>query len=837
MAVPLVAFFSYCGLLVLGLKTHRSKVSKIFLGYLALMLVWSLGSFMMRTGAFLGPLAWNRIMVMGMVGIPFVFFHFSREILGYTRHRFMVQLGYFSACFFGICNLLGLIVSEAYLESGTFVYTLGPMARPFAIVGGIYILSSSVLLTKEGFKNPLSFWSNRLVYPSVGSIIMLAGSVLNLIPSVGKYPIDITANTVNAFLLAYAIYKYHFLNITVTIRRGLVYSVLTVLITGSYLLMVYLIERVIRVRLGYTTLVIALPIAAIISFIFDPLKNWLKVWIDKVIFGEQYSYRETLKKFSSIMTSILDLEHLSESTLDLLTKAFRISSGALFLLDADSNFYIHSSIGTNEEVAKAIRLDKTSPIVRWLSRNEEPILNWSEIETLPDFQGLWEREKEDLEELNACLLVGLKIQGELIGIILLSEKVSGAPYTDEDLELIHTLANEAAVAINNARVYSEAKNQAVVDELTKLYNFRFFHEFLDKEIARCKRRHDRFSVIFMDLDLFKAYNDIFGHLAGDQALARFAQAILKSIRASDIAARYGGDEFAVILPGADAEQAAVIAERIRDSVRGAFPGAGEGNELLTVSLGVASYPEHGENKQQVVACADWALFEAKRSGRNRVAVYTSGQKAKLPVTVEKTTEAERDFLKRQLEEAYLSTIYTLAATINARDNYTYKHSEMVTLYCMALAEALGLSEEQKKLVRHAAMLHDIGKIGIPEYILNKPGDLSPEEWEVIQRHVVTAEAIVNQTPYLRALAPIILHHHEAYDGSGYPHGLKGEEIPFESRMLAIADAYHAMTSNRPYRKAMPKEEAICQLSLLSGKQFDPNLVPVFIRIIKKCYFH
>ncbi|MCR3922492.1 MAG: diguanylate cyclase [Firmicutes bacterium] len=830
MAVPLFAFLLYMGLMALSIKSSRSKLSKIFQGYLTVMLVWSLGSFMMRTGFFPGPLFWNRFMIIGMVGVPFIFFHFSEEILG-RPHSFKLKLGYFLYLIFFISNFFGLIVDDVSLVDGFFSYSLGSLSVVFAVTGGGYVLLSTLLLIGEGFKNPASFWSNRLVYPSIGAVLMFVGSTLNLFPQIGKYPLDITTNTINAFLLTYAIYRYRLLNITISIRKGLVYSALTVLLTGSYLLTVYLLESVIRQNLGYTT-AIALIMAAIIAIIFEPLKNFLRVWIDKVMFGEKYDYRKTLKEFSYLKTSILNLDQLTQSTLELLIKALQVPSLAFLLLDKDSNFYLHAGVAIDEDLSKVVRIDKTSPIIRRLSQHN-PILTWKEIETAPDFQGLWEREKEFLKELKIFLFVGIRMNGELIGILLLPKKSTADPFTDDDREMLVTLANEAAVSIHNAQVYSEAKRQAVRDELTKLYNYRFFQESLDKEIARSNRTKQDFSLIYLDLDFFKAYNDIFGHLAGDEALVKIGQSIAQSIRPSDIATRLGGDEFGIILPDANSEDALEIADRIKTTVLTNFPGTST-SSVLTISQGIASYPQHAQNKQQLISCADRALYQSKNMGRNMVSAY------KLSLAVPSSSsedgsgsEFERDFLRQQVEDAYLSVIYTLAAAINAKDNYTYKHSEAVTYYSVAIAEALGFSEEQKKMIRYAGMLHDIGKIGIPEYILNKPSSLTKEEREVIESHVLVAEAIVSHTPYLREVAPVILHHHESYDGGGYPHGLKGEDIPLEARILAIADAYHAMTSDRPYRKGMPSEIAIQRMLELSGIQFDPILLPIFVNFIKR----
>ncbi|HZK25616.1 MAG TPA: diguanylate cyclase [Oscillospiraceae bacterium] len=831
MAIPLFAFFLYTGLMILSIKSSQTKVTRLFQNYLLLMMDWSLGSFMMRTGYAPAPLFWNRMMVVGMTGVPFIFYRFSEALLSRAQ-SLTSKIGYFLYGLLLIANFKGLLVQDVILSAGDLSYTIGPLAVPFALISGGYVLLATILLVGEGFKNPASFWSNRLLYPSIGTVLMFIGCTLNLFPEIGKYPFDILTNTINAFLLTYAIYRYQLLNITISIRKGLVYSFLTAMLTGSYLLLVYLLETVIRNNLGYTAFIIALIMAAIIAIIFEPVKNWLRVRIDKVMFGEIYDYRKTLKQFSYLKASILDLDELTHSTLGLLTKALQVNSLALLLLDQESNFFVYASVNMDETVAKTVRIDKTSPIIRRLAQHN-PILTWQEIETAPEFQGLWQLEKDFFIAMQISHFVGIKLGGELIGILVLPHKFSRDPYTDDDREMLLMLANEAAVAIQNAQIYSEVKRQAVRDELTKLYNYRFFQEFMDKEIARCQRTKQVFSVIYLDLDFFKAYNDIFGHLAGDEALVTVGRAISESIRPSDIATRMGGDEFGIILPGATSHNALGVAKRIKNAVQAYFPGTSK-DSVLTISQGIATYPQHSQNKQQLLSCADTALYEAKNMGRNRVCLYQPQLVRSDGTTASSTTaEIERNFLIQQVEDAYLSVIYTLAAAINAKDNYTYQHSEAVTYYSIAMAVILGFAEEQKKILRYAAMLHDIGKIGIPGYILNKPTALTREEREVIESHVLVAEGIVSHTPYLREVAPIILHHHESYDGTGYPHGLIGEEIPIEARILTIADAYHAMISDRPYRQGMLPDVALQQMDKLSGRQFDPKLLPIFASIIRE----
>ena len=287
-----------------------------------------------------------------------------------------------------------------------FDYTLG-LAVTFALTAGGYVLLSTILLVGEAFKNPDSFWTNRLFYPSVGAVLMFIGCTLNLFPAIGKYPLDILTTPLMPFYLHTPFTAISCLTLQFPSAKVGFIPVLTAMLTGSYLLLVYLLETVIRNNLGYTAFIVAVMMGAVIALIFEPVKNWLRVRIDKVMFGDIYDYRETLKQFSYLKASILDLEELTYSTLDLLTKALQVNSLALLVLDKESNYFVYASVNIDETVAKTMRLDKTSPIVRRLAQHS-PILTWQEIETAPEFQGLAAGERFSHSNENS-LFVGIKL--------------------------------------------------------------------------------------------------------------------------------------------------------------------------------------------------------------------------------------------------------------------------------------------------------------------------------------------------------------------------------------------------------------------------------------------
>ena len=359
------------------------------------------------------------------------------------------------------------------------------------------------------------------------------------------------------------------------------------------------------------------------------------------------------------------------------------------------------------------------------------------------------------------------------------------------------------------------------DGLTGLYNHRYFYDRIEEYLNEAQERRQPLALLFMDLDYFKYYNDLNGHQEGDVVLKTIAGLIKNSVRESDLVSRYGGEEFAVILPNTEQEEALRIAERIRLAVwTEEFIGEEYlPTERLTISIGVSVYPDNASNEIDLIKYADEALYRAKFLSRNTVQPYYSI-----------LDDLQKDVSENDLE--IIASIRTLIAVINAKDRYTYSHIERVVSYCEMMADRLGLDTETKKTFIYAAYMHDLGKINIPEEILIKTGKLTDSEWEILKNHSKNGAEIINSVSVLADVVPIIMQHHERYDGTGYPMNLKGEEITYLARVLTVADSFDAMTSHRPYQTMKTHAEAFDELAKCSGSQFDPDIVRIFIDTVK-----
>lgn len=360
------------------------------------------------------------------------------------------------------------------------------------------------------------------------------------------------------------------------------------------------------------------------------------------------------------------------------------------------------------------------------------------------------------------------------------------------------------------------------DGLTGVYNHRYFHDTLKEKVALSEKHNKPISMIFVDIDYFKHYNDLNGHQMGDEVLRTIGKILEDNLRENDIAARYGGEEFAIILPDTNEDEAVVIADKIRKVIENTkFKGEeNQPNGVLTASMGISVYPDKAKDDITLIKSADDALYRAKFFMKNRVETYTS-------ILDEINSEID----EKDIE--LVASIKTLISVINAKDRYTYGHSERVVLYCRLLADKLELSEEDKKTLIYSAYMHDIGKINISKEILTKRMPLTNEEWEILKKHPEDGIEIIKPVKSLEDVIPIILHHHEKYNGTGYPGNLKKDEIPYLARVLCVVDSFDAMTSNRPYNVRKTYEQAIEELRKYSGIQFDPEISEKFIEVINE----
>lgn len=362
--------------------------------------------------------------------------------------------------------------------------------------------------------------------------------------------------------------------------------------------------------------------------------------------------------------------------------------------------------------------------------------------------------------------------------------------------------------------------KAATDYLTGLYNHRTFQEKLDAQIQSARENEDEFALYLIDIDNFKQVNDLYGHQAGDQILIDIAN-IIREVLNEGFVARYGGEEFTAILPtiGCKHEALTYGTRLVKAISNKKFKIHNDDSAIkVTASVGISCFPNNAASKGDLIKQADYSMYMAKKT-KNNVVIYS---------TVLDDIESN----KLLASDDVISTIKTLNIVINAKDQYTHKHSERVVQYAETLGEKLGLSEQEINYLRYGAFLHDIGKIKIDMSILLKPEGLSDSEYEVIKRHPLIGADIAQKIPKLHKSIPVILYHHERYDGKGYPFGLEGNNIPIFGRIAAIADSFDAMTTDRPYKKALTYRAAMNELINNAGTQFDPELVELFTKSIQ-----
>jgi diguanylate cyclase (GGDEF)-like protein len=458
-----------------------------------------------------------------------------------------------------------------------------------------------------------------------------------------------------------------------------------------------------------------------------------------------------------------------------------------------------------------------------------------------------------LPESRAVLCLPITYSETLLGVLNVESRDENA-FLPQDVLILNTLADLLATALHNSFVFQKLQQQSITDGLTGIKTRRFFWEALTSEWRRASRSGRAFSVVLIDLDKFKEVNDTLGHLEGDLVLARVGRLLEQKCRQSNVVARYGGDEFIILMPETGMEQAQVLAERLRLWLA-TDPMLEE--HRITASFGVSSFPVHGFSAEDLIRMADAGMYLAKHAGGNQVSMSEPSPEAEgSSVHRQQVSGYIEGFLQREhtgpehLEElvttlrklcsrgeeadhqALREAIEAMSRAAELREPHAEGHGEQSSLCAAMIARGLNLPTQEVESLVFAARVHDIGKLFVPERILNKPGLLTEDEFYVMKMHPQAGAELLSAMPDSDRLQEAVEFHHEALDGSGYPSGLRGENIPLWARIIAVADAYTKMTSDRSFAPAKTNDQALAELERMSGTRFDGMIVRLFARQLK-----
>ncbi|MBY0358178.1 MAG: diguanylate cyclase [Candidatus Obscuribacterales bacterium] len=561
---------------------------------------------------------------------------------------------------------------------------------------------------------------------------------------------------------------------------------------------------------------------------------------------------------NKIQQSLKEVDPVLETLVTVMTKYFHLELCVVSIFDNNTNSFHRSKVDGElaEPDGTHIGEHLFSTFNPLLSAGKTQLLSRSDIDEA--FAGSAYKLPDNV---NAIMLMPMRQGTSLKGALCLVSSTFENYPSLADMHMVEEVLNHVSVVLSHKELFEQVERQAVTDALTGLYNRRYFQEQLSREMDRHQRFGHPFSYIIIDLDYLKKINDGLGHQYGDVAIKHISSVIKKCVRDVDTTARYGGEEFVVLLPETDIEGARIVAERMCASIR---EDQVDGVGTVTASLGVATFPYDADDRDKLTELADQALYLAKHQGRNRVCSVSQDllpaldrdelkaskerRKSKADTSqvsanvvkkntnekaVEKSPALSAIDLNLIAEHGILGVLGTVIKMVEARDMYGPERSPRSAEYAGRIAQALHLSKEHSTIISLAAILNILGKLSVDETILQKPGPLTAQEKLIVQNSPSAGARILEPSKQLHRVSAVVASYHEHWDGSGYPKGLKGEDIPLEARIIALVDAYVAMTSDRPYRKALTQQEAAEQLSEGAGKEWDPRLVKLFLSLLNQ----
>ncbi|MBI2874355.1 MAG: diguanylate cyclase [Firmicutes bacterium] len=806
-------------------KTRANRYLALYLGAIG---YWQFGSLMVTITSMEGSAGaadlWYTMVVAGSGSYFGLYLPFIHAFLQPDRFRTLVKLSYLFSL--GVI-LISVFSREMFItgvsthpKTGLFIPELGPLAMPSLIpVFGMSFVALSFQITAFRHSRSAEF-RNRILYLMIGYALVVIGATANMNETLRGYPIDVAANLVNAVLLTVVLVRRELVELETVAHRAFSYVVAVFFITGIYVAAILAGERYLRGVLGYTGLALSFGIGVIAVLVLYPLREWTVSLADRLFYGQRTDYYERLRHFAGALARILDLDHLARTMLEMVSRTFDVDNVHLFLWERDRETFVCWAGGGLSANPKAPSFSARGELARRLETLGAP-LTALDLEIRPEMRSIPWQERAKLEELGAELMVPLLSRETLIAFLAAGPKRNLSPWYRRDIELLAAFADQAATALGNARYFEETRRLALTDPLTGLYNRRFLREVLPQEEKRLQAEGLPLALLMIDLWGYKKYNDRYGHQYGDEILKEIGRFLRDEVGEKGYAVRYGGDEFLVVLPDTDEQTGGLIRDQLDKAFVDFFDCSPWVDPEFPLAANLGLETAGGRDAQEILAAADAAMYRDKEK------------------MAENTSRAQEQTEPPQRASLSLDTVMGLARIVDQLVPYLAGHAERVERLSVEVGLALGLQPREVKVLSHAALLHDIGLIASPTEVSNKQGPLTREEIAQIRRHPVAGEAIICCIELLRPAAPSVRHHHERYDGlregpfPGYPDGLQGKAIPLGARIIAVVDAYDAMTADRPYRTGRSLEEAVKELERGSGRQFDPNVVGALLKILRR----
>ena len=829
--INVLALAAFAILFATFLAAKKTPEIRTFLVMMADCVIWMGGSVMMRLQLWPGMHFWYYVSLIAIFFMEVVFYtflySFARE-----KGRFLLTLFWAGSLALLPGTLSGFFLappSPTVRPDGMVVYTYHTvywhMAFPCILFLSM-VFCSLRLLGK--MRREQGAHSSGAVLLFFGGLVALVGNLMQIFIPGNTFPYDALSGVIYAGMMVFALYRRRLFRLTLVVSRGLLMLSVGVVyvLLGVYCanpLYAFFLTRIgLRSQTALTMASVLLAGLLSLSYLLA------RRLIDSLFIREEQQNRR-LKSFSAEVSQSLSTDDIMAKLAGVLERELPV--GQIYVCLADRRGYT-ARYSSNPLVPPSFSIDRDSPKIRYL-QEQEPCLIMQEYAATAHAISDWAEEKELFRRLQVDCVGAMKDGRQIVGLVLLSARDHRRPFTASEIAFLETVCSIASIAMKNAGLYEKMFREARIDPLTDAFNYRYFVELLEETFQTCGR--ECLTLAYVDVDDFKLYNQLYGVEAGDAALRSICQTITLCVGEAGTVFRTSGKVFAVLLPGRDVQQSmALMREILRRVGQINRPDAYPSRKPLTVSVGICTAPYAASSAKELMDNADLAAYNAKQHGKNQLMVFR-GAMERMPQHLAERTDAIINRIEKDGGGHYqgaMSMIAALTAAIDAKDHYTYAHSKNVARYASSLAVAAGLNEEQVRTIYVAGLLHDIGKISIPETILNKTGKLTDEEYSIMKDHVNNSIEMIRHLPEMDYVIPAALGHHERWDGKGYPRGLSGEQIPITARCLSIADVFDAMTTDRPYRKGLPLDYAADEIERGAGTQFDPALAPVFAKLIR-----